>query len=226
MPSWSPPARSSGAIAVVPVPTPSRRWMTVGYSSVRGIITSMPSPPTPARSAGEFHCGGTPDSARRSLPTGPSTCPWAVSGSPAWMPPPAANAGATSRPRGCMNGSPALRGGPAVYFHQRPVFGNPTRRRIRCLDIADGREYWSVSGGGITAPVIAGDRLYAASTADNTFSCYHLAGDAEPRCCWRLSMGDRGLRIGPGHPPRPGPTYFVRMAISTPSPEPVREHLC
>ena len=45
----------------------------------------------------------------------------------------------------------------------------PCAARIRCLDAQTGSVRWSHPGGGITGPVVAGGKVYTASTADRFF---------------------------------------------------------
>lgn len=138
----------------------------------------------------QFHTGGTPDSGapiahggRLYVPMGGRQvrCLDAIDGQEIWQ---------YRVPSGCMNASPALADGRLYLSTSLRTGAVPTATRIRCLDAATGTEHWEVPGGGITAAVVAGNRLYTASTASCAFVAYDLAGD-QPREAWRVDLGDR-----------------------------------
>jgi outer membrane protein assembly factor BamB len=148
--------------------------------------------PASGRQHWAWHTGGTPDSGapiasggRLYVPMGGRrvACLDAASGQRRWL---------HQVAEGCMNGSPALSPqGLMISTSVRPG-AIPAESRIRCLDPETGRERWSVPGGGITAPVVAGGLLYAPSTSSNLVRAYDLtAPTTPPPCRFEVALGDR-----------------------------------
>jgi outer membrane protein assembly factor BamB len=93
------------------------------------------------------------------------------------------------------NASPAVSGDylVACVFRSGGMPWNPYRVETCCLDRHTGQVIWSFPAGGLNAPVIAGDRVYLASSSrgDHGFYCLDLNGngDGTTTCLFRVELG-------------------------------------
>lgn len=71
--------------------------------------------------------------------------------------------------------------------------GIPIGSWIHKLDINTGKKIWSAPGGGLTAPVAAGDKVYFASTTSPYFMCVAKEpnSDGSVNCIWNIRLGNK-----------------------------------
>ncbi|NQT58027.1 MAG: PQQ-binding-like beta-propeller repeat protein [Bacteroidetes bacterium] len=71
--------------------------------------------------------------------------------------------------------------------------GIPIGSWIHKLDMNTGRKIWSAPGGGLTAPVVARDKVYFASTTSPYFSCVSREpeSDGSVKIIWKIRLGNK-----------------------------------
>jgi outer membrane protein assembly factor BamB len=96
---------------------------------------------------------------------------------------------------GVFNASPAF-DGETVYisvWDGLGMGGIPVVSWIHALDARTGERLWSHPGGGLTAPSVAGDRVYFGSTSSPFFTCVGTSGkgDGTTTELWKVRMGGK-----------------------------------
>jgi len=91
-----------------------------------------------------------------------------------------------------INATPAAHGNRVYTSYYLDVAGAPSGGRLLSLDDATGKVVWEhPGGGGLTAPVIGGDRIYYASSTDAFFYSLDAKGDGDgtTKLYWRYKLG-------------------------------------
>ncbi len=89
-----------------------------------------------------------------------------------------------------QNGTPAYSGGVVYASCFTDAYTCPGGAQLFALEASTGKQLWAYpDGGGITAPSVAGERLYFASTGSAWFTCLNTKEPAQPSLVWRYKLG-------------------------------------